>query len=145
MLPVMKDVGGCTGVAVGGHPCPVLLTPTWAAFSPQLCRAARCLSAAQEAAVVEALEVTAAVEAAVAAAAGAPVVVVAAEDTEGAPEGPVEVVMWPAVEETTEGAAKAAGSLGAEVAAPPKYRSSKLLPTPLISTLWSRDEGYCDP
>lgn len=94
--------------------------------------------------MVEALEVTAAVEVAVAAAAGAPVEV-AAEDTEGAPEGPVEVVMWPTVEETTEGAAKAAGSLGAEVAAPPNCRSSKLLPIPLTSTLWSRDEGYCDP
>lgn len=92
--------------------------------------------------MVEALEVTAAVEAAVAAAAGAtaPVGVL-----EGAPKGAAEVVMGPAVEETTEGAAKVAESLGAEVVAPPNCRSSKLLPTPPTSTLWSRDEGFCDP
>lgn len=96
--------------------------------------------------MVEALEVTAAVEAAVAAAAGATAPVGVLEGaTEGAPKGPVEVVMGPAVEETTEGAAKAAESSGAEVAAPPNCRSSKPLPTPPTSTLWSRDEGFCDP
>lgn len=139
MLPVMKDVGGCPGVAAaGGHPTSPS-DPRLAVLSPQLCRAARCLSAAQEAAVVEALEVTAAVEAAVAAAAGATAPVgVVVEAMEGAPEGP-------AVEETTEGATKAAASLGAEAAAPPDCRSSKPLPTPPTSTLWSRNKGFCDP
>lgn len=133
-----------------GGPLPSPSDPRLAALSPQLCRATRCLSAVQEAAVVEALEVTAAVEAVVAAAAGAtaPVGVVAEameEATEGVPEGAVEVVMGPAVEETMEEAAKVAASLGAEAAAPPNCRSSKHQPTPPTSTLWSRNEGFYDP
>lgn len=133
-LRVQEAAPGRAQRGAGGRcrpvPRPALLTPARAALSPQLCRAARPPSAA----AAEALEAPAVEAPAAAAPAGAAA-------TEGAPEGPVEVVTRVAAAGATEGAAGAAASTGAEAAAArPACRSSRPPPTLPTSESWSREK-----